>query len=252
MRNAYRIELMKLRRSVVARVTTALMVVLVPALGAAFTQVALSESAGGPLGGKASALLIGDGWTAHLRMIDQIAAVAIFIGVGIVAAWAFGREFADGTFPALFGLPVSRSTIARAKFLALSTWGVVVVSGVVVVALAIGVPLGVEGDLVGAEVARLAAITAGGSMLGSTAGLVASVGRGHLPAIGAIILAVVAAQVAVLFGSGGWFPFAVPGLASVAGVEGIDPVTIPQSTLVPITAVAASWSTIGWWSRAEA
>lgn len=249
---AYRIELRKLRRSAVVRVTTPLLVLLIPGLGAAFSQVALSETAGGPLGGKAAALLIGDGWTAHLRMIDQIAAVAVFLGVGIVTAWAFGREFADGTFPALFGLPVSRAAIARAKFYVLSTWGVFVVAGVVAVSLGMGVVLGVEGGWALGELLRLAAITAAGTVLGLPAGLAASIGRGHLPAIGAIILAIVAAQVAVLFGSGGWFPFAVPGLAAVAGVDGIESLTAAQIALVPLTAGIGAWFTLGWWSRTEA
>jgi ABC-2 type transport system permease protein len=82
-------------------------------------------------------------------------------------------------------------------------------------------------------------------------GFVASLGRGYLPAIGVLGVIVAITQVAVLFGTGGWFPFAVPGLMAVAGAEGIPEPTALQVLLVPAVAAVGIWLTIHWWHHAE-
>lgn len=251
MSTALLVEVRKMRRSTVVGVATALLAALIPLMGMAFTAVAASGAGSGTLGGKAAALVIGEGWTAYLRTVDQIAAVAIFLGVGIVTAWVFGREFAEGTFPSLFAVTVTRRAIAGAKLLALAAWVGVVTVALVAVALVLGVLVGVGEPFAPVEVVRLALVTLGGGVLGLTAASVASIGRGLLPALTAVILVIVASQIAVLLGTGGWFPFAVPGLAAVAGVDGIDPLTAPQVVLLPVVVGVSAWATIRWWSRAE-
>jgi ABC-2 type transport system permease protein len=111
---------------------TVLMGLLLPAMGLGFYTVAVSGGTGG-LAGKAGALLTGEGWAGYLGLIDQIAAVAVFLGAGIVVTWVFGREHADRTFPSLFALPVSRGSIAAAKFVVLTAWlvGLAVLVGLV-------------------------------------------------------------------------------------------------------------------------
>jgi len=245
------VELRKLRRSTVVTVATPLIAVLIPAIALALVAVAASGTGNGTLGGKASALVIGEGWTAYLRTVDQIAAVAVFLGVGIVTAWVFGREFTDGTFPSLFSMAVPRRAIALAKLVALAVWVSLVTAALIAVAMVLGIIVGIGASFDSTEVLRLASITAGAGMLGLTSAFAASAGRGLLPAITAVILAIVASQVAVLFGTGGWFPFAVPGLAAVAGAEGIDPLTPVQMVLVPVLVGAAAWATVLWWSKAE-
>ena len=88
-------------------------------------------------------------------------------------------------------------------------------------------------------------------LLSMTMGFVASVGRGYLTAIGAIIVIIAVAQVAVLFGTGGWFPFAVPGLLAVAGAEGAPTLSSLQMALVPAVVAMGIWFTIAWWRSAE-
>lgn len=254
MNRAVRVEWWKLKRSPVTVTATALMVILLPAMALGFYSVA-QQGGTGPLAQKAGAFLIGEGWEGYLGAVDQIAAAAMFLGTGFVVAWTFGREHTDRTFPSLFALPVSRTSIAGAKFLVLAGWITLLSLLVVAVSLGIGVAAGVgpiQTAVIGPALLRLLAISLSTSMLSLTIGLVASVGRGYLPAVGALILIVVAAQMSVLFGIGGWFPFAIPGLIAVSGSEGA-PVLIPmQIALVPVaTAVGLSF-TVRWWRRAEA
>ncbi len=253
MMSAVRIEWWKLRRSRVALVATVLMGMLMPALGLGFYSVALNGGTGS-LADKAAALLVGQGWVGYLGLVDQVAAVAVFLGAGVVVAWAFGREHVDRTFPSLFALPVSRRAIAAAKFVVLGGWVVFLAVVVCLVALTLGIAGGVEPfetDVVVAGLGRLLAICIGAGLLSLTMGFVASVGRGYLPAIGAIIVLVAAAQVSVLFGTGGWFPFAVPGLMAVAGAEGVPDVNAIQLALVPALAAVGVGVTLRWWRKAE-
>jgi ABC-2 type transport system permease protein len=105
--------------------------------------------------------------------------------------------------------------------------------------------------VIGSTILRLVVIAFTASVGSLSVGLVASVGRGYLPAVGALILIVAAAQVAVLFGTGGWFPFAVPGLIAVAGSEGAPALNPWQIALVPATTALVVWLTVRWWQRTE-
>ena len=246
------VEWMKIRRSHVSAVATVLMAVGIPLLGFAFYSVA-HASGDDILSQKAAAFVVGDGWTGFLGSIDQIAAVGIFLGVGIVATWMFGREHVERTFPALFALPVGRASIATAKFVVLGLWSIAMSGLLCLVSLGVGMVLGVDSGGGGggpSGLVRTGLIALAASALGWTAALVASARRGYLPAFLALILAILAAQVAVLFGSGGWFPFAVPGLAAIGPGTELS-LTVPQIVTVPTTVIVACWMTVRWWDRAE-
>lgn len=253
MRRALRVEWMKVRRAPVVLTTGVLLVVLLPALVVAFFELAQSDRPGAAAL-KARAIVVGDGWDAYLNLAGQLLAVGMFLGPGIVASWSFGREFADRTFPSLFALPVSRQAIAGAKFAVLFGWGLVVAVLATAVVVAAGVVAGAgslsEGEL-WSGVGRLLLASVLSTAIATTAGLAASVGRGYLPAVGAVILLVAAAQVAVLFGAGGWFPYASPGLLAVGGADGVPSVSLLQVLLVPVTVALVGWGTLRWWGRTE-
>ena len=251
MSRALRVEWMKFRRSPVVMVATVLMVVMLPAIGLGMFSVASSEVAG-PLAAKVQGLLIGDGWPAYLGVISQVSAAAVFVGAGVVAAWSFGREHSDRTFPSLFALSVSRGSIASAKLVILTIWVAGLTICVAVAAVAVGAIGGVGGpDGLGSALLRLSFVVAATGLLALSAGYVASVGRGYLPAIGAIVIVVATAQISVLFGAGGWFPFAVPGLVAIAESEAAPTLSAAQLALVPTVVVAGVWLTVAWWKRAE-
>jgi len=252
-RRAAAVELLKFRRSPVVLVTTALIVVLVPLLCLGFLAAANGDAAGA-IAAKARAMGVGEGWEGYLGLLGQMIAVTLFIGPGVVVAWAFGREHADRTFPSLFALPVSRRSIATAKFLVLLGWGAALTTMLLIAAMVVGLVARV-GSLDGIDVATtLARLELAGvltTVIALTVGYVASVGRGYLPAIGALILLTMFAQVAVALGTGAWFPYAAPGLYAVAGAEGVSDVTTVQLLLVPVTTLVAAWATIHWWQHAE-
>lgn len=253
MGRAIRVEAMKLRRSTVSLTTGLLIAVFMPLMGLGLYEVALNGGSG-PLAAKAAAFMIGEGWDGYLGVVGQIASVAMFLGVGVMAAWVFGREHSDGTFSALFALPVAKWEIALAKFAVLSGWLATVVLAMSGFSVLLGVIVGV-GEAGGDPIAAAGLLLAVGSlssMLGLGAGLAASVGRGYLPAIGAIIVVIAVSQVAVLFGTGAWFPFAVPGLLAVGGAESAPEVSPFQVALVPLTAIVLMAWTVWWWDRSEA
>ncbi|HZD03838.1 MAG TPA: hypothetical protein VE173_02940, partial [Longimicrobiales bacterium] len=76
--------------------------------------------------------------------------------------------------------------------------------------------------------------------------LPASAGRGYLAAIGVLAFLLMTAQLAVLFGSGAWYPFAAPGLWAVSSQQGLV-VTAAQLALVPVTALVGAAVTVRWW-----
>jgi len=214
-----------------------------------------SSGGTGPLAGKAGALIVGEGWAGFHGAVTQLAAVAVFVGSGVVVSWVFGREFADRTFPSLFALPVSRAIVAGAKFMVLTAWGIALAASLTLVWLAIGLVSGVgstDWAEIAGEAASLFLVTLGAAGLALCLAWVAGVGHGFLPPIGAMIMIVMIAQVAVLFGTGAWFPFAVPGLMAVAGSEGAPVIEPVQYALVPVTIAIAIVITIDWWRRAEA
>lgn len=253
MRQAIRVEATKLVRSRVTLVATLLLGLLMPAMGLGFYSVATTGGTGA-VAGKASALLIGEGWVGYLGFIDQIAAVAQFLGAGIVVAWAFGREHVDRTFPSLFALPTRRDAIAGAKFAVLGIWVLAMSIVVPVVSLILGLVSGVghfDPGVIAEELIRLLAISAMTGILALTMGLVASIWRGYLAAIGAQAVIIAVTQIAVLYGTGGWLPFAVPGLLAIEGAEGAPALSLVQMLLVPGLAMIGIWATLHWWRRAE-
>lgn len=252
MKPALLVEWWKFRRSPVALVTTALLAVLLPAIGIGFYSAAQSNAVG-PLAAKMSGMLIGEGWDAYLGVIAQVAAAGIFVAAGVVVTWAFAREHVDRTFPSLFALTVSRGSIATAKFLILSGW--VALLSVIVPALSMAAgaiaSVGPLDSAILTPLARLAFVSATTGMLALTVGYAASVGRGYLPAIGVIVLLVAIAQISVLLGAGGWFPFAVPGLVAITGSEAAPTLSAGQFAMVPALIVLAVWLTVTWWRKAQ-
>ncbi len=253
MRAALTLESWKLRRSRVVLVASLLMVLLVPLLALGLLRAPTSDGVGA-LAAKGELLVTGTGWDAYLGVLGQVGAAALFVGAGIVVAWLFGREHADRTFGALFALGVSRADVARAKLTVAVGWALAVGAGVLVATVAIGLAAGVGTEQVlpsSAALARAALVVVATLLLALPIGWVASVGRGYLPGVGAVIGLVATAQLTVFFGVGAWFPFSVPGLLAVADGERIPVPGAGSFAVVVATILVAGWATVTWWDRAE-
>ena len=250
---AVEFEALKFRRAPTVRVVSALLGVGLPVLAAALMSAA---SSGGPsqLAIKARAMVIGAGWEGYLGVVGMMLSVAMLLGVGFVICWCFGREFTDKTLASLFALPISRRRIAYAKFAVTLAWSiglclvVMAVSLVAGLAIGLGVP-GIEAMAVAAKAFVAGSLTA---LLACPLALVASIGRGYLPGIGALILLIVATQLVTSFGAGAWFPYAAPGLWMGLGGPGasdeINPIQLSLAVPVFILGVVA---TAQWWKTAE-
>lgn len=253
MNAAVEVELAKLRRSRVVLVAS-LAVLLGPCLIAALMLASASGGTGDPLSRKAGAVITGEGWSGYLDAAGQVFATGGLIGMGVVVAWCFGREFADRTVVSLYACAVPRSRVAAAKLAVILGWTGLLALATGPVLLLVGLLSGLgapdRADLAaGGRVVLLVALT---GLLASTVALFASAGRGYLPAIGALVGAVVLAQVAVVAGFGGWLPWSVPGLWVVAApATGLDPLPGWRLLLVPLCAAAFAAATIRWWRRAE-
>lgn len=249
---AYAVEALKLRRSrVVAVATVALL--LVPALLARAFLIAGERGGADPMSAKASLLLPGIGWAGYLGGLIQIYATAGVVGSGIVVGWCFGREYADRTVVSLYASATPRTSVAWAKLALLAAWSVAVGIGVAAAAALIGIAsgLGLPGAIDGRVLGRLAALAVLSGLLALPVALPASIGRGYLPAVGGLMVLVVAAQVAMVAGAGTWWPWSVAAVWAMGTDAGMAPVAPVWLTLVPLVAVLGASATVAWWQRAE-
>jgi len=253
MRAAYTVEWLKLRRARVPRVTAPVLLVL-PAVMAALFLAMAGRDRGDAMSLKAQALVTRDGWAGYLDALTQIYASAGLLGMGVVVAWCFGREYADRTVVSLFGSATPRESVAAAKLAVLTLWCTGVSLALVPAALLVGLAAGLglpDGDAL-AGVVRVAVLSVLSGLSALTVALLASLGRGYLPAFGGLVGLVAAAQVAVIAGAGSWFPYAVPGVWAVASsTPALGSVPVWHLLVVPCSATVLGALTVAWWRRAE-
>jgi ABC-2 type transport system permease protein len=253
MRAAIAVEWLKLRHSRVVHVTTLALLTLPCALAAGFLAAA-GQGGADAMSLKASAMVTGEGWDGYLNGAIQIFATAGLLGMGVVVAWCFGREFADRTVVSLYGSATPREIVAAAKYVVVSCWALLIAVLVGPAALLVGLAAGLgtpDRGTIG-ELGRLSLLAVLTGLLALGVAIFASAGRGYLPGFGGLIALIVVAQVGVVAGLGGWLPWSVPGLWAVATPgSGLDPVPTAQLAVVPLSTLVLVGVTVGWWRRAE-
>ncbi len=173
----------------------------------------------------------------------------------MVMVWMFGREFAEHTAKDLLALPTSRTSIVLAKFAVAAGWCLALTGFLIVAGLGVGwwlqIPGPASSGVIGTGVVRVV-VTAGLTIaLTALFGLAGSVGRGYLPAIGALFVVLFTAQIVAALGYGPWFPFSVPALH--AGITGSGQPTPALAGYIGVAAVAmiSVAATAWWWLRAD-
>ena len=189
-------------------------------------------------------------WSGLTAGAAQITSAGTLIAFGLVLAWMFGREFADGTITGLFALPVSRGRIALAKIVVYAGW-VLLVSitlplGILVLGLLLG--YGHPDAEVGGSLARLCLLTALTGAAATPVAWVTTLARSLLAGVGTTILLLVLAQIGVLAGSGGWLPLAAPALWALSGGQAVD---LVQLALTAVLALVSATLTGTAWSRLQ-
>jgi ABC-2 type transport system permease protein len=176
-----------------------------------------------------------DGWEQLVGTAAQILAAGGFGACGILIAWLYGREFADGTIAGLFALPVRRSAIALGKLAVYLAWAAIVALGLTLLLAVIGVAAGlpaIDPDGAG-QLLRIPVLTMLTACLAVPAGWVASLARSILAGIAATIVLLVVAQVCAVLGVGSWVPLVAP------AVWAIDPAAVPWPALAGVLVVPA-------------
>ncbi len=208
----------------------------------------------GLLGTKA-ALAGGDAdWPAYFALLAQTIAVGGTVIFGLVIVWMFGREFSQNTVKDLLALPTARTTIVGAKFCVAAAWCLILGLYIYLLGLVIGAALGLPGWSVSVAVTGLLTAVATAAMvmvLVIPFALAASVGRGYLAGVGAMIVALFLAQVIALLGYGPYFPWSVPGLFSGIAGAGSDPPGLFGYGLVVLVGGGGVLATAAWWRHAD-
>jgi ABC-2 type transport system permease protein len=249
-------ETLKLRRSKVP-VFTALGFSIIPLVGGLFMIILKDPEAARSMGlisAKAQLVAGVADWPTFFSILAQAVAVGGGILFAVITAWIFGREFSDRTVKELLALPTPRVSIVAAKFVVLSIWTLLLTLWILLIGLIVGKLVGIPGwsaalfrsaslDLLGTSILVIALLP--------FVALLASMGRGYMPAFGWMILSVALAQIAAITGWGDWFPWAVPALFSGAVGPRDEFMGIHSFILVILACIIGLAATFYWWRKAD-
>lgn len=253
---ALRVELLKVRRSVVP-LLTALAFAIAPLVGGLFMYILADPDRArrmGIIGQKAQFVGGGSNWPAYFAFLAQGATVGGFVLFAFVIAWVFGREFSDGTVRYLLALPTSRTAIIAAKLVVVALWCAALTLLLTLLGLVVGAALGLPGWSGEALRQGLVHVWGGAGLtllIVLPLALLAGVGRGYLAPLGFAMLMLILAQVVAATGRGAYFPWSIPALyAQVAGEAG-GGVTAISFAIVAVTGAASAAGAFAWWLYAD-
>jgi len=254
MRTAVALQVATFSRSMTARVTTALILLMPPLFSVGMVAIARTSDATGPSAAKFAPYREGTFAQAAVSLSGQIVAVMALIGVGFAIAWLVGREWADHTLGSLFSLPVSRSTIAWAKVLVVLAWAAAALT-LSMCLVALGIAVFGDGSLTGAIATELARVWAAGLITAALAlsfAWVAVASRGYLGAAAAIIAVTAASQILASLGVGAWVPYVAPALwAGAGGPDAAAAVGPGALALATGFAIVGAWASVRAFARAR-
>jgi ABC-2 type transport system permease protein len=207
----------------------------------------------GLLGSKSSIMQNVD-WPSYLGLLTQMISALGLIGFGFLASWVFGREYSDRTVKDLLALPLPRSHIVISKFIVVAIWGILLSFILLAISLLVGQLIGLAGgsNAIVLHGAYNYTVTALLVLLVSTpVAFFASYGRGYLAPMGFVILTLVVGQFSGAVGLGPYFPWAIPGIYSVAiSTGGLQPGAISYIILA-LTCLIGLAATFAWWRYAD-
>lgn len=191
-------------------------------------------------------------WSSYLDLLAQAISIGGLFVFGFSTAWIFGREYSDQTIKDLLALPIPRSVIVLSKFTVVFLWCCILSVAVFITSLIVGYFVELPGSslnvlLQGIETFIISSLLT--ISLSTPVAFFASVGRGFLPPLTFIIIAVVFSQLIAAIGYGEFFPWSIPALASgITGVPILNPVSIVIVILMSLLGILA---TTAWWKYAD-
>jgi ABC-2 type transport system permease protein len=193
-------------------------------------------------------------WPTFLLVLHLGTAVAGGILGAFVTAWVFGRELSDHTAKEWLATPTTRATVVGAKFVVVAGW----MAGAALLLFWVGMLLawrsavpGFSPDQMWPACGRQLLIMMLTFMLMPFVALLASAGRGYLPALGWAFLTLALAQIFAQLGWGDWFPWAVPAVLADTSVPGGGALEGHSLAVVTLAFFAGLAATFAWWRNAD-
>jgi len=218
-------ELLKLRRSRITWITL-LAYGVGPLIGALFMIVLKDPALGQRLGLIAAKARWSAGsadWPTYLSMMLQMTGVAGMILIGVIAAYVFGREYAEGTAKIMLALPIHREWFVLGKVAMIVIWFAALSIAFCAESILMGLLVGLPGYSPGLVIHTLTIDLEAAALillLCPVAAWTAVASKGYLAPLGVTIFTLILGMV---FGSTGWAPWVpwsiVPLFTGVAGPE---------------------------------
>ncbi len=249
-------EFIKLRRSKITWLSW-LAFSIMPLVGGLFMWIVKEPQRAeqlGLLGKKAQFVGVTADWPSFFSLLLQTTGIGGMILVSVIAAYVFGREYAEGTAKNLLAMPVGRHWFAVAKLTVVFVWLGVLTALFIVEGFVVGAFLGLPGFSPSLAVTAvgdilLAALVAW--LLVPAVAWIATLGQGYLAPLGFSILMLVLGNVVGATGWGMWFPWSiVPLFAGVAGPR-VDTLATGSLVVLALTFVAGVAATIWHLRRAD-
>ena len=253
---AFQAELIKLRNSQILWATFVAFG-LAPVMGGVFILIVQDAEAlakAGGLAAKARAMNFEANWRSYLDILTQAVGVGGILVFGFVASWIFGREYSEGTAKDLLSLPVSRTTILKAKFVVYALWCLTLAFSNLLIAMILGVVLQlppIEWDVLAPGFTIYLITSLLTVIIGIPIAFFALYGKGYLAPLGFVTLTLVFAQVIAATGYGSYFPWSIPGLYGGAGGDFKDSLDSWSYIIVIFTGIAGYFATIIYWKTAD-
>lgn len=175
----------------------------------------------GLLGTKAGFVGLEATWAGYFGMLVQAVGIVGMLLLSVIAAYLFGREYAERSAKNMLALPAGRHWFAAAKFCVALAWFAAIIVFSLAESFAVGSLLGLPGLTVSLAVRGVGDVllAAGISFLVMpVTAWIATLGKGYLPPLGFALLTLVLGTVLGATGWGKWFPWSiVPLFAGTAG-----------------------------------
>lgn len=236
-------ELLKLRRCKVTWLTW-LAFSIAPLAGGLFMWILKEPERArslGLLGAKAQVAGGSADWPSFAGVLAQMTGVGGMILTAVIAAYVFGREYADGTAKNMLALPVRREWFVVAKLLVVALWFAVLVAAMFGEGVAVGLALGLPGfsrELLGRAARDVVFAAVMCYLLVPPVAWIATLGRGYLPPLGFAIFTGVLGNVFAATGWGKWFPYSIVPLST--GIAGPRVGVLEPGSYVVVLAVFAA------------
>lgn len=249
-------ETLKMRRSNVP-LFTALGFSLMPFVDGLFMLILKYPEAASSLGlitTKARLLTGMADWPSFFSFMSQAVAAGGMVLFSILTIWVFGREFSDHSVKDWLALPTPRESVITAKFVAMAAWSLVITLLVFGLSLIVGRLVAIPGFSTKLLQATFVNILGGAALtipLMSFVALIASSGRGYLPAFGWTIFTLFLANLSAVLGRGDWFPWAIPGLFSGVAGPRDELLGVHSYVILAVVCIIGFVATYSWWRDAD-